>query len=232
LEWKREWTAPTVAGVISFGAGVAVGYALKAYLEKRNERIVYRVDEYIEESTEFAHTSDNILDLGDNSVLERDEFEEVEPGSTTVSLVGDEIHVSFNDEPVTERDSVFPEEEDWDYEEELKHRTPNAPYIIHRDEYYMEPNGYSQTTLTYYAADEVLVDTDDSPIYNHKELVGELIFGKGSGDPSVVHIRNDKLEAEYEVLLEHGYYQVEVLGEEIEHRLNTEQSVIHKLRPE
>ena len=117
------------------------------------------------------------------------------------------------------RFSVFDHEEDtWDYDVELPLRTPNAPYIIHRDEFYsQEIETNSQSTLTYYAGDDVLCDEQDSPVYDYKRIVGTLEFGKGSEDISIVYVRNEKLEAEWEIILDHGYFQTEVLGEEIEH---------------
>jgi len=62
-----------------------------------------------------------------------------------------------------------------------------------------------------------LCDSHDKPIYNHSEVVGELLFGHGSNDPNVVYIRNPKLEAEYEILRDEGSYEEIVLGEQIEH---------------
>lgn len=237
MEWKKEWTTPSVVGVISFGVGVAAGYFLKTYLDKREEKIVYTIrerTEVYEEEEEgvgfpISHTLDDIA--GSRSQEEYDREKELWERSQ------EELRMSLNESneamEEAERNSVFTEvDPNWNYEEELKHRTEDAPYILHRDEYLEEDNGYSQTTLTFYASDQVLVDTDDTPIYDAHRLVGELIFGKGSGDPSVVYVRNDRLMAEYEVLLEPGYYQVEVLGEVIEQDLSQEKSVVHKLRPE
>lgn len=119
---------------------------------------------------------------------------------------------------IVEPDDVFPvsENEDWNYTEELKHRSEERPYILHRDEFFSNENDYRQCSLTYYEGDNILCDEQDVPVYNPEKIVGELIFGHGSSDPSIVYIRNDRLEAEYEVILDHGYYQTEVLGHEIE----------------
>lgn len=101
----------------------------------------------------------------------------------------------------------------WDYEFERSTRTKEVPYIIHADEFSGDEMGYeSQTTLTWYEGDHILTDSNDVPIYNPHTVVGELRFGHGSGDPSVVYIRNERLEAEYEVLLDPGSYEVIVLG--------------------
>ena len=107
-------------------------------------------------------------------------------------------------------------DEDWDYAEELKHRSKDKPYILHRDEFFSNESDYRQCSLTYYSGDNILCDENDVPVYNPEKIVGPLSFGHGSADPSIVYIRNDKLEAEYEVILEPGFYQTEVLGHEVE----------------
>lgn len=85
---------------------------------------------------------------------------------------------------------VFPKEEQndgWDYEKQRTEREDQYIYVIHRDEYAGNEMGYHQATLTYYQGDDYLVDPLNTPIYNHRELVGsELPFGFGSGDPNVV----------------------------------------------
>ena len=113
--------------------------------------------------------------------------------------------------------NIFKSNDDqWDYEAEMAVRTPNAPYVIHRDEYVCEEMGYEQTTVTYYAGDDIMTDINDVPIYNHGSMISPLKFGHGSGDQNVVYIRNETLELEWEVLLSTGRYSVEVLGLEVE----------------
>lgn len=120
-------------------------------------------------------------------------------------------------------DSSIP---DWDWDAELKHRediSHDTPYILHRDEFFDEETHYGQTTLTYYAKDKKLTDEKDSPLYNMGDIVGDCLrFGHGSGDPHVVYIRNNKLHAEYEVVMHEGAYDVEVLGLDAEEELDNE----------
>lgn len=101
---------------------------------------------------------------------------------------------------------------EWDQEAELAKRTADAPYIIHVDEFFGCEMGYDQTTLTYYEGDNILTDERDVPIYAWVEKVGELKFGHGTTDKSVVYIRNEKLQHEWEVLLSKESYETEVLG--------------------
>lgn len=111
---------------------------------------------------------------------------------------------------------------EWDWDQELANRDPSAPYVIHQDEFVRDEKGYTQSTLTYYSSDQILADEQDKPVYNHAEVVGEMKFGHGSSGDSIVYIRNDRLHAEYEILLDDGSFEIEVLGfeaaeEEVQH---------------
>lgn len=115
------------------------------------------------------------------------------------------------------RNAFASNDEDWDYEAEVRNRTTELPYILHKDEFYADEKGYSQITCTYYAGDRIMVDEDEHhPVYNHERTTGPLLFGHGSGDPKILYVRNDRLKAEYEIIHDDGLYSVEVLGLEIE----------------
>jgi hypothetical protein len=110
-----------------------------------------------------------------------------------------------------------PNDDDWNYDEELAKRSPDHPYVIHRDEYFaQEEEFYSQSTLEYYAGDDILCDENDIPLYDAERIVGKLEFGHGSRDQSICYVRNDRLQAEYEVLLNPGAFGVEVLGNHVQ----------------
>lgn len=145
-----------------------------------------------------------------------------------------ELHVlEETSVPIDKRVDVTVIGSEWDQETEVSQRDPEAPYVIHRNEYFNDDMGYqSHATLTYYQGDDVLCDEHDTPIYNVHKIVGHLKFGHGSNDPSIVYIRNETLKAEYEVLLDPGMFQVEVLGEEVGDNLNDDlkHSHIRKFR--
>ncbi len=136
--------------------------------------------------------------------------EEVDP---TVEEIVQTVE-DLTDDLVTH--SIFAKDDEWNYAQEIKNRDPSEPYVIHKDEFYSDERGFTQTTLTYYSGDNILVDEDDAPIYNHDGVTGPLLFGHGSGDPKVVHIRNEKRKAEYEIVKEPGLYSEEILGITIE----------------
>jgi hypothetical protein len=102
----------------------------------------------------------------------------------------------------------------WNYTLELQRRSPDAPYVIHQDEFNNTETGYTQTTYTYYALDDVLVDTNERPVAHADVVVGQenLKFGHGTDDLDVVFVRNDKLELEMEICRVPRSYGEDVLG--------------------
>lgn len=107
------------------------------------------------------------------------------------------------------------EEGEWDWHAERSKRSPDRPYIVHTDER-LELE-YEEMTLTYYSVDDVVCnDRDEIFDMEDRELkLGEanlLRFGHGSGDPSIVYIRNDTLELVFEVVLSPNSFSEEVHG--------------------
>jgi hypothetical protein len=104
---------------------------------------------------------------------------------------------------------------DFDLEEELRKRDPEVPYVVTQAEYLEEDSGLPQTTLTYYAGDDILTDDRDNPIDNVEDIVGQdnlARFGHGSGDKNIVYIRNERVGAEYEIAYSAGKFSEEVHG--------------------
>jgi hypothetical protein len=221
--WRREWTAPSIVGVVSFGIGTAVGYTIAM----RRPKIIEAVKEI--EYVALTSVPDDEEESDGEFVTVEEAIEHIRNMDLSTSLEIDVETVSvFSDDVV---------DHEWDYAVEEQHRRNigrGIPYILHRDEYFDDGKHYTQSTLTYYKGDDVLTDEHDVPIYNYKQIVGpeNLIFGRGSGDENIVFIRNDHLEAEYEIILDQGFYEVEVLGQELGDRLSAEKTVIPKFRPE
>lgn len=123
-----------------------------------------------------------------------------------------EIHNIFKDQPVQEAD-VGPQV--WDYATEVRKRTADEPYIIHTDEFTQNEKEYEQSTVTYFAEDDVLCDERDEVITDKNSIVGDANldnFGHGSGDPNVVYVRNDHLEHEWEIIKQDNSYAETVHG--------------------
>lgn len=195
------------SGVVSLSVGLAVGYILG----KRKKKYVWLP----------IVQSDLDVELDDKKPpkvvipAEHPVFRESKDEDTVITIAP---HIWPEDEPEIVAHNVFAgNDSDWDYDLEVSKRSEDAPYVLHKDEFFEDERDYAQLTLTYYAGDDILTDSeDDSPIYNYHEIIGELKFGHGSGDPNVFYVRNSKRHSEYEVVNDPGLYSVEVLGHEIE----------------
>lgn len=211
---------PVGVGIGSFAAGIGLGYILGQ--RKRKGPMI------------FEHKM-GVPDTG--VVLTPDEYKEVvEARETVEELLAEDIAEPEDDMaaqleramtggdreprldlPERVKKNIFAHtDEEWDREEEIKSRTPEEPYVIHKDEFYADEMDFTQTTLTYYAGDNIMTDEEDVPIYNHENITGPLKWGHGSGDPNTFHVRNEKRKAEYEIIRHEGLYSVEILALEIE----------------
>lgn len=235
---KHPATLPVAVGVVALGSGLAVGFFLgrrtgpsdkyvdiSAETEKYEagmERVKQQLDTL---RTERETRPPKVIIDAEALEASRDTYVIDEPDEEVIQTASPEpeAEVTVNGEAI--RRSIFPDVDDeWNMDEEVANRTSNRPYVIHREEFFEETEEdlYRQRTLTYYNGDDTLVDEDNSPIYNYVQVVGDMKFGHGSGDPNVVYIRNEKLKAEYEILLDAGLYSMEVLGMSIEDNQKTQ----------
>lgn len=85
-----------------------------------------------------------------------------------------------------------------------KKEIDDRPYVISPDEF--GESDYIQVNLTYYA-DGVLVDEDDELVEDVEGTVGfESLNHFGEYEDDAVHVKNDRLAAEYEILLDQRKY--------------------------
>lgn len=246
----KGWVIPTAVGVTSFAVGAGVGYFFARYRHKSvdisnlctkedSESLKGDIESLGVQLSFMFEERDCKADVKIQQAARvvRD-LKEISPDvEASIAALRDLYpSVGLRVDKEEEVASVFRlVDEDWNYDEEVPKRGPEVPYILHRDEFFADEKGYdNQTTLTYYQGDDVLCDENDVPIYNPERAVGKLIFGHGSGDPNVVYVRNEKLEAEYEVLLDQGHYVVEVLGGQVGDALEKPdlKHSVYKFRPE
>lgn len=90
-------------------------------------------------------------------------------------------------------------------------------YVISLQEHSDNEPEYQQVTLTWYAGDSVLTDEREDIIEDFENIIGAHAlgkFGEVSEDENVVHVRNNILMVDYEIVRSNGTYQQEVLGME------------------
>lgn len=199
----------TLTAAISAASGAIAGYYVA---QKRLESKYSKIAE-----EEIAEMRAHYLAKEKASAEKKPTIDEVmEEQGYTSKLEGPEETVYVKVEPAEDEPEVQNIFEDpWDYEEELKNRRPDVPYVIHKDEYFGQEAEYTQVSVTYYEGDDVLCDERDAVIEDQDATVGLgnlARFGHGSGDPNIVYVRNVELEIEYEIVHSDGKYAIEVHG--------------------
>lgn len=202
----RLWDDPRrplfVVGLIAFNAGAGLGYILG----RRTKYSIINEDKMQDLINIYTGTTAEQINTKQDPVF-------YDEGQTFIEKI---ISEDVEEDKTLIRRSIFVDGDEWNYELEISKRTKDEPYVIHRDEFFNEEIDYAQSTFTYYAGDSILVDESDTPVFNHLQITGQLLFGHGSGDKNVVYIRNDKRRAEYEIVFDPSLYSVEILGLEIE----------------
>jgi len=94
-------------------------------------------------------------------------------------------------------------------------RDPDFPYVITEEEFRIDEPTFEKLSITYYKQDNTLADEGRQYIPDLEGTVGEdnlRFFGLASGDPRVLHVRNERVMADFEVTLDLGSYSKNVLG--------------------
>lgn len=83
-----------------------------------------------------------------------------------------------------------------------------GPFVISVSDFDSDSK-YQKSSLKYYEDDKVLANENDYPL-DIDEIIGEDSldhFGDMSGDPTIVYVRNEDLNSDYEVQLVHGSFK-------------------------
>ena len=228
--------------VVSFAAGGVLGY----FLGKRSKETPEELGGTIEAFTyQTIDEEDEPVTYEVTEIAEG--FDEEDEQAPTISIPSSDTE----DEDVSEpskgrniewmgpdpRDQPPPEQEyvdvsnvfddtgdgEWDEEAELAKRSDDEPYIISVAEFLENETGFTQTALTFYTGDQMMVDEENKPVYNYRDVLGDnLRFGHGSNSDDIVYIRNVKRRGEFEVIEFEGHYAQEQLGLEAEEDLENE----------
>ena len=175
-----------LSNVLLFTAGVAVGSLVTwRYFKSKYEVVEDEIEEKTEETEGETETEDE-----DPEVSESKMSYKKPPLKEYVKMVEDSGYV-----PKTHMEEVKEEiaNGEWDDKDVYE------PFII-RPEEYGEIHAYETLSLNYYA-DGVLTDELDNPIEDVESLVpADFADHFGEYEDDVVHVRNDNLECDYEIL--------------------------------
>jgi len=228
---KNPWTIPVAVGVTSFGSGLGLGYILG----RRRTTSVFEVEEE-QDQLEFDFDTEGLARV--RTIIDEEAYRSpIMAPQSDANVVNDMVVVPVfseedipEDEPKVEIIELVEEEpeelltvnvfensnDDWDWEKEVEGRDITKPYILHRDEFYRDEMDFTQTTLTYYVSDDLMVDEEQQLVPRYQTITGPLMWGHGSGDPNVLYVRNEERRGEYEILRDTGSYAEDVLGLEAE----------------
>lgn len=236
MEFKKEWVAPALAGALpSFVAGY---FVCKKRLDNKLDSAMDTVAENISSQLKLdfdraaiEHPLNEQIKAAEEAMRRKDAV--IGELRNELEAVTAEIDHIRNTNPPESDVVVEPIVGDilWDQEAEEASRTPGDPYIIHVNEFEDNMKKQKDLALTYYVGDHVLVDEDMSPVYNVNHVVGNLVFGKGSGQSDVVYIRNEKLGYDYEVTREDGTYEAAVQGIIAEESADHDDEIRHSQIP-
>lgn len=95
-------------------------------------------------------------------------------------------------------------------------RIEGKPYVISTAEFNADDRGYQQVTLTSYADGALVQEGDPSEeMLVIEDVIGPnalKYFGWDPDEPNVVHVRNDRLRIDYEVIKDERRFGIDMLG--------------------
>jgi hypothetical protein len=244
------------ASVVSAALGAAAGYRIGArqveaeYSELMAKEIEEAKNFYIRASKSHPYETPSSAAEALGVGLEVEEaadallrYQGVKPAQTKAHVVVDADGTSAQfekTEPViAQNHNVFADSKIIDYDFDpswmldpsKEDRSSDTPYVITKEEFLRNEPEYEQFSLSYFEADDVLIDPDDDPVADRETLVGDANltqFGEGSGDPNIVYVRCESVETDWEIARHEGSYTKQVLGF-IEH---SHQTTLRKFRPD
>jgi len=219
----KQFGALLAVGAAAFSGGVALGHFLAQ--KKVQEKIDAELNRIWHEDLEKKRkqlTVEDVIKEVNPAIFKPVAATEEEIGLITKAEI---VSVSVDSEPgpggglITSVRRIFDDViPGWNWNEELNAREGQSIYIVTHSEFHGDDlEGYTSGTLTYYRGDDMLTDELGVPVVPYRKFVGSCLnFGHGSGDPEIVYIRNETEKMEWEVILDTGRYEEEVLGLTVE----------------
>lgn len=196
-----------ITNVLIFAVGAAVGSAVTwKILKTKYDRIIQEEIDSIKD----VFTSDYIVDqdIDENEEMPVDDEDDAGEWFTNSAH-----QINWEDlEDLDEEDDDIEYDKDPDYlgakyasiienytNKEGGVEMGSKPYVISPYDYGVLDD-YHQIELTYYA-DEILEDSDGEIVKDPEEILGDYALRSfGDYEPDSVHVRNDMLRADFEIL--------------------------------
>lgn len=190
--------------ILTFAAGAAAGAIVtRKLLVKKYEQIIQIIQEEVDSATRKfsdreAELTKNVEDLckeiSNEGKPDKKQFEDYK------KLTSERAYVDYTaySTPKAQEKEIVEESAD------------QKPYVISPEEF-DENEGYSIVSLTYYA-DGILADDNDDLVDDVDNVVGiESLNHFGEFEDDAVHVRNDRLKCDYEILRDNRKYK-DVIG--------------------
>lgn len=216
-----------LTGVVSFGAGMGIGYLVaKKALEKRyDEMLDFEVAKLKEFYGIRAHREEEQIESKAIEVVNKAWVEEQAAEKKRLLEELNRNEYSSEETRQSDKDRLDQINSIWNAEQqaEWEAEAAKAPmrkddddiFIITFNEYQYEEQDYDKMSVQYFEADDTLVDENDNPINAYSDRVGHDFvnwFGYESGSASIVHVRNRRMEIDFEIARHEGSYTEVILG--------------------
>lgn len=185
-----------------FALGVAVGASTSWYLVKaKYERIANEEIESVREIFSRQKDERSSLDVG-SEVVDNAIQEVANTAKDKINVI--DYAAAIKDLGYTSNKHSSNETEVAEMREDFLSRNPK-PYVISPSEF-SEFEDYDVISITYYA-DKILADDNDEVIEDIEGVVGfESLTTFGQYDDDAVFVRNERLQTDFEVLLDDRKY--------------------------
>lgn len=129
-----------------------------------------------------------------------------------LSVLNDIFKNDVSEADLDEEDEEFNEEDKEEYKKIAdvysSESEKSVPYVITPDEF-GEFEDYDQINLTYYSDGIIIDDLTERIVEDVEELIGPNLDRIGEYEDDVLHVRNEELEVDYEILAVEDKYKEE-----------------------
>lgn len=180
----------TLNKVLIFVAGAAIGsVATWKLVETKYKKIADEEIQSVKEVFGMMHTEEMNVEPAE---VEEEDIPEEQTIEQARAILKENDYTNY---------SLTPDEI------ERKMKDVEKPYVIPPEEY-GELYDYDTISLTYYSEDGVLADDGNEPIEDIDSVVGNDSLRRfGEYEDDSVHVRNDTLKVDYEILLSIERYE-------------------------